>query len=384
MLCEDRVNDFDVDYSAEKLMVPAISHKYSLREKSINSYTMVLRENDYENQYDFDQYTDAYEVFEASAVYGQASTQKKRKRKPLPTRPHIPRILKHDFRRDFGAMFTNVFNSADYAIMTSFINRYHRSDHEYRMILQGQDDPIVVINGHTQMANYWYERMYDAPDILFRMDQSQLTVSSNGTSVFSSEFNINGTRVEVNGQNVQQILAMQALQRELQQQQQSAQQREKHALIIRPQEFTNCVVLESSGPAAAVNDDSSSCSSNINDPNNDTLMGFPTIPPQAQGQAQAQAVDSKECPFFYNHHKQEDAEQAGNSFFPMYSITACEEPPEIQLKEFRVQGKVSIFLDATCMCERIEFIIYPDMERYEEMKARLMLIRARHNPDRIR
>lgn len=96
---------------------------------------MFLHQNDHNDQCLFN---DINKVHEVTAVCDEPSTQKKRKRKPLPTRPHIPRILKHDFRRDVGAMFTNVFNSADYVIMTSFINQFHRSDHEYRMLLQGQ------------------------------------------------------------------------------------------------------------------------------------------------------------------------------------------------------------------------------------------------------
>lgn len=239
----------------------------------------------------------------------------------------------------------------------------------------GQEDPIVVLQGHTQMANYWYERMYDASDILFRMEQSQLTISSNGTSVFSSEFSITGTRVEVNGQNVHQMLALQALQRELKQQAQQASSvvvsAQRQRQVIHPQEFTNCIILDSA-EGAVMSDESSNCSSRSQeDSHDDTFMGF-SAPSTSTTQA-------KNCPFMYD---QPNVPPPANSFFS--TTTEAVSPPQIQLKEYRVKGRVSIFLDAESMCHRIEFMVYPDMERYEEMKARLMLIRARHNPDRIR
>jgi hypothetical protein len=37
---------------------------------------------------------------------------------------YIPRILKSDIRRQYGTMFTNVFNSADYDIMYQYVRTF--------------------------------------------------------------------------------------------------------------------------------------------------------------------------------------------------------------------------------------------------------------------
>ncbi|MBX9717869.1 MAG: hypothetical protein K2X36_03385 [Microbacteriaceae bacterium] len=47
---------------------------------------------------------------------------------------HIPRVLKHDLRRLYTVMFSNVYNTTDYSFMSEFLQTFFRPD--VRLLLE--------------------------------------------------------------------------------------------------------------------------------------------------------------------------------------------------------------------------------------------------------
>jgi len=135
----------------------------------------------------------------------QLKPKNKKKRKPaeiskesdcfMPARIPLPRIWKSDIRRQYGTMFANVFNNGDYSFMWNFLDTFVRPDDLYIMKKVGAPDPLVTIIGKPKLADYWFERMHDAPDLMFTIDHSKLKIRSDGTSVFSTRFAIKGVIV---------------------------------------------------------------------------------------------------------------------------------------------------------------------------------------------
>jgi len=113
----------------------------------------------------------------------------------VPARIPLPRILKSDIRRKYGTFFANVFNSGEYQFMWSFLDTLVEPNFLYTMKKTGITDPVLTIVSKQTLAEYWYQRMHDAPDQLFTIDRSRLKVRSDGTAVFSTRFNISGTIV---------------------------------------------------------------------------------------------------------------------------------------------------------------------------------------------
>jgi len=287
------------------------------------------------DEYDFqDDYDDfGYEAASTARDCAVTTHKKNKKRKPLPTRPHIPRILKRDPRRDLGSMFVNVFNLGDYDTMISFLTRYHRADHVHRLLLRGQEDPVVTVTGLSSMARYLYERMYDAADLLFRMRNQQILVRSDGTALITADYDISGTRVVVNGQNFYQMLALQALQQELELQaptNNTAQQR-----VIRPQEFSKCSML-----VPSFSRDDQSCSSSVS-----SDSGLTTLPPAFQF-----STVQNGCSSIFT---------STTSIFSSNSPSLC---AHVELKDYQIGGRMAIFIDASGLCEKCEFVRETDVD----------------------
>lgn len=55
--------------------------------------------------------------------------------------------------------------------------------------------PLVTIVGVQSLAEYWYQRMYDASDLVFCIEKARIKVSSDGTALYSTTFQMTGTMV---------------------------------------------------------------------------------------------------------------------------------------------------------------------------------------------
>jgi len=113
-----------------------------------------------------------------------------------PQKIPMPRILKSDIRRKYGTLFANVYNAGEYDLMWNFLQMFVCPNSFYTLKRIGEADELAKIAGRSHiLAEYWYQRMHDAPDLLFSINQSRLKVRSDGTAVFSTRFCVTGTIV---------------------------------------------------------------------------------------------------------------------------------------------------------------------------------------------
>lgn len=138
---------------------------------------------------------------------------------------HIPRILKDDIRRQYAVMFVNVHNTADYAYMMKFINRFYRSDTFLTITRTGEVYSTFIfwlfkdlnyfllgtINEQVKFRdgechNLWFKEMTGTPDLVMRLLSSQIKLRSDGTGMVVGRYELSGTRiVTLNDQSVENV-----------------------------------------------------------------------------------------------------------------------------------------------------------------------------------
>lgn len=123
----------------------------------------------------------------------------KKKRLPKPNKAprvnFLPRIPKRDIRRSYGLMFANVYNSANTELLQKFSNQLVNNNCTFT--LRDESSPLEFkkrLVGNEVMA-FFYQRMFDAPDVLCRFEASKIKVRSDGTATLMGFFRITGTRI---------------------------------------------------------------------------------------------------------------------------------------------------------------------------------------------
>lgn len=107
----------------------------------------------------------------------------------------IPRIVKSDIRRQYGHMFANVYNSCDYNFMMDFFTKFVRMDGDFSIKRHDKSRELIETKRNIEACSrYWYDRMTDAPDVIFNILDSKFTLRSNGTSMVASSFHLCGTK----------------------------------------------------------------------------------------------------------------------------------------------------------------------------------------------
>mmetsp|Transcript_7183 Transcript_7183/g.12137 ORF Transcript_7183/g.12137 Transcript_7183/m.12137 type:complete len:472 (-) Transcript_7183:30-1445(-) len=115
-----------------------------------------------------------------------------------------PRIIKSDFRRNFPAMWVNVFNSCSYEYLLRHINTFYEPD----VTMQQRDlRPLERVNasaenvksydlqGRSVLQEFWFKAMNVAPDVVCHLKHSFVKVRSDGTSTVRCSFVLNGTKI---------------------------------------------------------------------------------------------------------------------------------------------------------------------------------------------
>lgn len=108
--------------------------------------------------------------------------------------PFLPRIPKNDIRRSYGIMFTNVYNSASYEVIDKFADAFMVKTCAFTMRDFRTLHCTKQLRGGAA-ARFWYERMFDAPDLVFRYEAEKIKVRTDGTATLSGRYQINGTRI---------------------------------------------------------------------------------------------------------------------------------------------------------------------------------------------
>eukprot|EP01039_Chlorochromonas_danica_P011201 gene11202-12490_t len=109
----------------------------------------------------------------------------------------LPKILKHDIRRDYAAMFRNVYNSCDQKLMNQYLFQFCRPDSIFRqqcaqeMLAKGKRNLEVL--GMKNISAFWRGSMESSPDLSFEVGVTNLRVRSDGTGVISFHFTLSGT-----------------------------------------------------------------------------------------------------------------------------------------------------------------------------------------------
>ncbi len=63
----------------------------------------------------------------------------------------------------------------------------------YQCNLLATDEVKREIANKMDLANFWYDRMRDTPDIVFRFDQARVKLRSDGSAVFSAMYEVSST-----------------------------------------------------------------------------------------------------------------------------------------------------------------------------------------------
>lgn len=128
---------------------------------------------------------------------------------------HLPRIPKSDIRRSYGLMFANVYNSCDREFAAQFVDRLIPEDYVYvfsklgtsflfYLLLYFTEVTLIYLHlGWSQaltgpkeaLTQFWYEKMHEAPDLLFSFDAERIKVRTDATSVLTGTFSIRGTKL---------------------------------------------------------------------------------------------------------------------------------------------------------------------------------------------
>ncbi len=116
-------------------------------------------------------------------------------------RVEIPRLFKNDIRRSYSAMYTNVLNSLDVDVMTSFLGKYFhqdfKSNYTFLQPIQHSHTPqSVETMGFASFLNMWYIGSMSSPDIVYRMCDSQVKVKKECSTVVCT-FTVHATKLFV-------------------------------------------------------------------------------------------------------------------------------------------------------------------------------------------
>eukprot|EP01031_Cornospumella_fuschlensis_P029289 gene29290-35361_t len=110
----------------------------------------------------------------------------------------IPRILKTDIRRCYTDMYANVYNSCDWVLAQGFVTRFFRPDNVVIQELFGSFPSKLrgryELHGVPVVAQYWYERMHDWPDVRFNIKEHAIKISTDYSGVISLKFSLSGTQ----------------------------------------------------------------------------------------------------------------------------------------------------------------------------------------------
>lgn len=130
----------------------------------------------------------------------ELESEKKNGEKPNTICYHLPRIWKSDIRRQYATMFANVYNTCDYDYMKKYIETFYRPDMTL-VLTKGLPEinaPVLdkqECSGFDNCGAVWFERMNDAPDLAFNLQQTQMKLRTDGTAVVSASFEITGTKI---------------------------------------------------------------------------------------------------------------------------------------------------------------------------------------------
>jgi hypothetical protein len=119
---------------------------------------------------------DSYSSSSDSADSQSLTNSAQRTASPAYFKPSLPRILKRDIRKKIPIMFTNVINSSDFNLLSSFLKTFCRNDVAFTQVARDNtnrflslemptlDHLIYFLGGFQQMA----------PDLTFRLSEFQL------------------------------------------------------------------------------------------------------------------------------------------------------------------------------------------------------------------
>ncbi len=125
-------------------------------------------------------------------------------RRNRPTAP--PKMFKHDIRRQYSTMFTNVMNSADFSMWSSFFDTFFHPDLHY-IQRAATNFPIVYANAPKQIEMYSskhcsqfiFNHMSAIPDMTMRLQDTKITLLTDGSkeSTITLSFEVSGTKLYV-------------------------------------------------------------------------------------------------------------------------------------------------------------------------------------------
>lgn len=107
-------------------------------------------------------------------------------RTPYSTRRgKIPKLLKHDIRRFYPAMFINVLNSQDGGLLTRYFDRFHLPQSNLKLLpdlatcwtVTNKEalDASGRVHGRASVVNYFNVMFQSYPDLVFTLQDVELT-----------------------------------------------------------------------------------------------------------------------------------------------------------------------------------------------------------------
>ncbi len=113
----------------------------------------------------------------------------------------IPRIVKHDVRRQYATMIANVYNSQDKEYLKEFLNVYFRPDAIYYQSNRRFNHPhrvkFCLIDDLQTLEDFWYQHMHDTPDLVYRLGKIQFKLKSDNTGTVTFQCSITGTQCSI-------------------------------------------------------------------------------------------------------------------------------------------------------------------------------------------
>jgi hypothetical protein len=106
---------------------------------------------------------------------------------------YVPRILKHDLRRQYPIMFAHVCNACDPDLMMKFI--YQFCDPIGVTVSDSYDVVTARAQGIDGCKDLWTFRMNDAADQCFELQSIQIRVRSDGTCICEAKHTYTGTAI---------------------------------------------------------------------------------------------------------------------------------------------------------------------------------------------
>lgn len=112
----------------------------------------------------------------------------------------VSQVIREDARLSYAQMVQAVYNSCDFNFMTRFLKSYFRSDycgvHNFSGDFPAQMlSQKLEIHGLELSGKFWYERMLDFPDLLFRIRKSEVVIESDENGVIICDFEMLATGI---------------------------------------------------------------------------------------------------------------------------------------------------------------------------------------------